>query len=195
MPDAEAAKPVTNFPPNAVHLVRTSQQLTMQLSQMADQKASILMGATFVVFTLAVGQARSGTLVLPLAILATFSFLSALLAVSAVLPRVGKAPPVKASVPLDWDFGGSDREPESAADDEPEPTESDAVPIGFQLLQDCPGGRCAVPASTSVSPSSATPRYATAASTQPTAPARRRIFEAKPVRSFLGRLFGRYSCR
>ena len=30
----------------------------MQLSQMADQKASILMGATFVVFTLAVGQAR-----------------------------------------------------------------------------------------------------------------------------------------
>lgn len=94
MPDAETAEPVTNFPPNAVHLVRTSQQLTMQLSQMADQKASILMGATFVVFTLAVGQARSGTFVLPLAILATFSFLSALLAVSAVLPRVGKAPPV-----------------------------------------------------------------------------------------------------
>lgn len=90
----EPAKPATSFPPNAVHLVRTSQQLTMQLSQMADQKASILMGATFVVFTLAVGQARSGTLALPLAILATFSFLSALLAVSAVLPRVGKAPPV-----------------------------------------------------------------------------------------------------
>ena len=113
----------------------------------------------------------------------------------AVKVAVGKAPPVKVAVPLDWDFGGSDREPESAADDEPEPTESDAVPIGFQLLQDCPGGRCAVPASTSAGPSSATPRYATAASTQPTAPARRRIFEAKPVRSFLGRLFGRYSCR
>src|SRR3546814_14825595 len=31
---------------------------------------------------------------MPLTILATFSFLSALLAVSAVLPRVGKAPPV-----------------------------------------------------------------------------------------------------
>ncbi len=90
----EGDKPAISFPPNAVHLVRTTQQLTMQLSQMADQKASILMGATFVVFTLAVGQARSGTLALPLAILATFSFLSALLAVSAVLPRVGKAPPV-----------------------------------------------------------------------------------------------------
>ncbi|HMO76229.1 MAG TPA: DUF5706 domain-containing protein [Sphingopyxis sp.] len=88
--------PAISFPPNAVHLVRTSQQLTMQLSQMADQKASILMGATFVVFTLAVGQARAGAgaLAIPLAILATFSFLSALLAVSAVLPRVGRAPPI-----------------------------------------------------------------------------------------------------
>ena len=82
------------FPPNAVHLVRTTQQITMQLSQMADQKASILMGATFVVFTLAVGQARAGggALAAPLTILATFSFLSALLAVSAVLPRVGTPP-------------------------------------------------------------------------------------------------------
>lgn len=86
--------PAISFPPNAVHLVRTNQQLTMQLSQMADQKASILMGATFVVFTISIGQARGGTLSIPLAILATFAFLSALLAVSAVLPRVGKAPPV-----------------------------------------------------------------------------------------------------
>jgi hypothetical protein len=96
-PESAAASPppAISFPPNAVHLVRTNQQLTMQLSQMADQKASILMGATFVVFTLAVGQARvgAGTLAIPLTILATFSFLSALLAVSAVLPRVGKAPP------------------------------------------------------------------------------------------------------
>jgi hypothetical protein len=94
MPSDDSDKPISSFPPNAIHLVRTSQQITMQLSQMADQKASILMGATFVVFTLAVGQARSGTLALPLAILATFSFLSALLAVSAVLPRVSKTPPV-----------------------------------------------------------------------------------------------------
>ena len=57
---AGETKPAISFPPNAVHLVRTNQQITMQLSQMADQKASILMGATFVVFTLAVGQARAG---------------------------------------------------------------------------------------------------------------------------------------
>lgn len=94
MPSADSNEAASGFPPNAIHAVRTTQQLTMQLSQMADQKASILMGATFVVFTLAVGQARSGDLALALAILATFSFLSALLAVSAVLPRVGKAPPL-----------------------------------------------------------------------------------------------------
>ena len=96
MPDDPKPASGASFPPNAVHLVRTTQQITMQLSQMADQKASILMGATFVVFTLAVGQARAGAgaLAMPLTVLATFSFLSALLAVSAVLPRVGKAPPV-----------------------------------------------------------------------------------------------------
>ena len=57
-PGAAPERSAISFPPNAVHLVRTNQQITMQLSQMADQKASILMGATFVVFTLAVGQAR-----------------------------------------------------------------------------------------------------------------------------------------
>ncbi len=82
----------TGFPSNAVHLVRTNQQLTMQLSQMADQKASILMGATFVVFTISVGQMRSGAMVVPLAVLATFAFLSAVLAISAVMPRFGPLP-------------------------------------------------------------------------------------------------------
>ena len=82
----------TGFPSNAVHLVRTNQQLTMQLSQMADQKASILMGATFVVFTIAVGQLRSGAMAVPLAVLATFAFLSAVFAISAVMPRFGPTP-------------------------------------------------------------------------------------------------------
>src|SRR3546814_7849211 len=45
-----------------------------------------------------VGQVRAGpgNFALPLTILATFSFLSALLAVSAVLPRIGRAPPAGA---------------------------------------------------------------------------------------------------
>jgi Family of unknown function (DUF5706) len=56
---------------------------------MADQKASILMGATFVVFTISIGQARGGGSV-PYALLALagFSFLSAMCAVAAVLPSI-----------------------------------------------------------------------------------------------------------
>lgn len=73
---------------HAIHLVRTSQQINLALSQMADSKASILMGATFLVFTISVGQAKNGTLPWSLAVLALFAFISAMCAVFAVLPSV-----------------------------------------------------------------------------------------------------------
>jgi hypothetical protein len=75
---------------HAIHLLRTSQQINLALSQMADTKASILMGATFVVFTIAVGQARNGPLPWSLAVLALFAFISAMCAVFAVLPSVSR---------------------------------------------------------------------------------------------------------
>lgn len=75
---------------HAIHLVRTTQQINMALSQMADAKASILMGATFLVFTIAIGQARGGTLPWSLAVLAFFAFVSAIFAVLAALPSVSK---------------------------------------------------------------------------------------------------------
>lgn len=78
----------TGFSNHAIHLVRTSIQSNLMLSQMADQKASILMGATFVVFTIAVGQARSGDISISLSVLALSAFLSALCAVFAVLPSI-----------------------------------------------------------------------------------------------------------
>lgn len=83
------------FAPDAVYLIRTTQQIHVQLSQMADQKASILMGATFVIFSLAIGQAGNGRAALPLMILGGFAFLSAVFAVLAVLPhaRVPRATP------------------------------------------------------------------------------------------------------
>lgn len=86
----------TGFSNHAIHLVRTSIQSNLMLSQMADQKASILMGATFVVFTIAVGQARNGPIPISLAMLALSAFLSALCAVYAVLPAV--RPPKKGPV-------------------------------------------------------------------------------------------------
>ncbi len=87
------AKPA--YPPNGIHLVRTLQQITMQLSQMADQKASILMGATFVVFTVAIGQSSRTTMPVALSVLAFFAFVSAVLAVTAVLPRVTHQQPLE----------------------------------------------------------------------------------------------------
>ncbi len=76
------------FPPNAIHLVRTTQQINITLSQMADQKASILMGATFVVFTISVSQASRSGLTISLSVLILFAFLSAMLAVFAIMPSV-----------------------------------------------------------------------------------------------------------
>jgi hypothetical protein len=78
----------SGFSNHAIHLVRTTQQINLALSQMADAKASILMGATFVVFTIAVGQARGGTMPWSLGVLALFAFISAGCAVYAVLPSV-----------------------------------------------------------------------------------------------------------
>ena len=72
---------------NAFQMLRGTQAVHYQLSQMADQKASILMGATFVTFTIMVNSAKGGAIPpLPLLILGSFAFVAAVLAVMAVLP-------------------------------------------------------------------------------------------------------------
>lgn len=74
------------YPVNAAHMMRTAQLAQLQLSAMADTKASILMGATLVIFTFTIGQARAGGAPLPLLILGMASFLAAIFAVLAVVP-------------------------------------------------------------------------------------------------------------
>ncbi|MEA3016108.1 MAG: hypothetical protein QOI38_830 [Sphingomonadales bacterium] len=81
-------EPAPQYSPNAIHMMRTTQLAHIQLSAMADHKASILMGATFVIFTIAVGQSRGAEAPLPLLLLGGFAFLSAVCAVMAVLPAV-----------------------------------------------------------------------------------------------------------
>ncbi len=76
---------------NGVQALRTAQRITLALSQMADQKASILMGATFLVFSLSVSRALDGHLPWSLAVLAVFAFLSAILAVLAVMPSLSRS--------------------------------------------------------------------------------------------------------
>jgi len=85
-------RPPPVYTPQAVQMLRTVQVNSLMLSQMADQKASILMGATFLVFSISVSRSLAGELPYALAILAVFAFLSSLCAVLAVLPSVGKAP-------------------------------------------------------------------------------------------------------
>jgi hypothetical protein len=89
-------EPAPQYSPNAIHMMRTTQLAHIQLSAMADHKASILMGATFVIFTIAVGQSRGAEAPLPLLILGGFAFLSAVCAVTAVLPAVAprRKPPL-----------------------------------------------------------------------------------------------------
>jgi len=84
-----AAKTPRVFSSDAVQLLRNTQAIQYQLSQMADQKASMLLAITFVIFSLTLGQARG--LIAPsppVLILGAFAFLAAVLAVFAVLPQV-----------------------------------------------------------------------------------------------------------
>lgn len=77
------------FSPQAIHLVRTTMQVNVALSQMADQKASILMGATFVVFSLTIGEMGKNEISLPLLLLGGFSFAATVLSVLTILPSIG----------------------------------------------------------------------------------------------------------
>jgi hypothetical protein len=86
----EAGKASTHYTPQAVQMLRTVQANNLLLSQMADQKASILMGATFLVFSIAVSRSLAGDVPHALAILAVFAFLSSLCAVLAVIPSFSK---------------------------------------------------------------------------------------------------------
>jgi hypothetical protein len=80
-----------SYVPNAIHLMRTTQQMQLQLSQMADQNASILMGATFVSFTISIGQLASGNVSPAGVILATFALLAVALSMMVVMPQLGSA--------------------------------------------------------------------------------------------------------
>lgn len=91
MPDAHddphrhIPKPYTA---NAIDMLVAVHRAHVTLSQMADQKASILMGATFVIFTITIGQAKGSGAPLPLLVLGGFAFFAAVLAVLAILPHV-----------------------------------------------------------------------------------------------------------
>ncbi|MEH6662567.1 MAG: Pycsar system effector family protein [Parasphingorhabdus sp.] len=93
----------SKWPDEVVYALGTTQRHHVQLSVMADNKANMLIGATFVVFTLAIGQSHAGNISLPLLILAISAFGSAGLAALAVMPSVR---PRKDTSPNMLFFGG-----------------------------------------------------------------------------------------
>lgn len=76
---------------HSIHMVRTAMTNHLALSQMADQKANILMGANFLVFTLSVSEFSKGNHQFALLVLVFTAFISAMLAMVAVVPKT--APP------------------------------------------------------------------------------------------------------
>ena len=82
------------FGGDAIQAIRTASQAHYHLSAMADRKASLLMGASFVVFTISVAQAtqRGGELPPAMLVLGVTAFLSALIAAVAVMPSIASGP-------------------------------------------------------------------------------------------------------
>lgn len=90
---------------NWIQMVRTTQAIHVSLSQMADQKSSILMGATLVIFTITIGQTtHDGGPPLALLVLGFFAFVTAVLVMMATMPAIGQRRPEQ---PVNLLFFGS----------------------------------------------------------------------------------------
>lgn len=92
------------FSSAAIYMLRTAQQHHVQLSAMADQKASILIGASLVVITMLLGQIQSHGSSAPMIVMGIFTFLAALSALFAVTPSLRRPLP---SDGANWLFFGA----------------------------------------------------------------------------------------
>ncbi|XDD49352.1 Pycsar system effector family protein [Leptospira sp. WS92.C1] len=92
------------------YLLRTVHQHHVQLSLMADQKANILIAASFVILSLALGFLQRGTYITGIVLLMGFIAVAASLAIFAVMP-LSKPDKIKKKNPLFFgDFAGDDEE-------------------------------------------------------------------------------------
>lgn len=83
------------FPKEVHNLLVAAYEGNLAMSEMADNKASILMGASFVVFSLSIGDIAEGKASLPLLVLTIFSFVATVFGVLTIRPnrmRVSKVP-------------------------------------------------------------------------------------------------------
>jgi hypothetical protein len=89
MPEETAFDDDYEFPKEVHNMLVAAQSAHVQFSAMADSKASILMGAAFVVFSLTLGNMQANNISLPMLLLGTFSFAATVLSVLTVLPEFG----------------------------------------------------------------------------------------------------------
>lgn len=101
------------FPKEVHNLLVAAEAGHMQMSAMADSKASMLMGASFVVFGIAIGNLADGKLSWPLLLLTLFSFGATLLGILTVRPtrmRAQKVPPEQVNLLFFGSFANISRE-------------------------------------------------------------------------------------
>lgn len=91
--------PDYEFPKEVHNLLVAANSTNITLSGMADTKASILMGASFVVFSMSIGDLAEGKASLPLLVLTLFSFVATVFGVLTVRPN--RMPVTKKSIPAD----------------------------------------------------------------------------------------------
>ncbi|GIX35465.1 MAG: hypothetical protein KatS3mg126_1244 [Lysobacteraceae bacterium] len=101
---------------SADHLLRILQQHHVQLSTMADTKASLIITVSSIVLTIALGRFSDPEYRLALIVLTTFTMLALLCAILAVLPKFRGARRLDGEVPAGWNlmffghFSALDRE-------------------------------------------------------------------------------------
>jgi len=79
--------PDYEFPKEVHNLLVAANSTNITLSGMADTKASILMGASFVVFSMSIGSLAEGKASMPLLVLTLFSFVATVFGVLTVRPN------------------------------------------------------------------------------------------------------------
>lgn len=87
--------------PEFINVLISAHAGNLELSNMADSKASILLGASFVVFGLSISDIATGKASIPMVVLTMFSFVATVLGVLTVRPariRNWKVAPGKANI-------------------------------------------------------------------------------------------------
>ena len=84
--------PDYEFPKEVHNLLALAQTAHMTMSSMADTKASTLMAATFVVFSLSLGQISTQQITASMLILGGFSFMATIFSVLAIKPSLATPP-------------------------------------------------------------------------------------------------------